>query len=66
MSKTRYSNSQIVVHWLVALLVGVAYITSGHPDHAKTDFDKLLIEIHITTGLLVAFLVLLRLPLRLL
>lgn len=65
MSTTRYSNPQILIHWLVALLVGIAYVTSGHPEHAKTDFDKLLIEIHITTGLLVAFLVLLRLPLRL-
>ncbi len=62
----RYPKLLIVMHWLMAALVLLAYLTSGNPVKAKTAFDVLLGQIHVASGLLVFGLFLLRLPLRML
>ena len=56
---THYPKLMIYSHWLTAALVAVAYISSGHPTR-----DGLVGEIHIASGLAVATLLLVRLPLR--
>jgi cytochrome b561 len=62
----RYAKTLIALHWLMAALVLLAYVTSGNPVKAKTAFDVLLGQVHVASGLLVFGLLLLRLPLRLL
>ncbi|MFC3913910.1 cytochrome b [Pseudaeromonas sharmana] len=61
----RYHPLLIGIHWLVALGVLVAYITSGDPTEAGNAFEELVGQTHVAAGDLVVVLVLLRLPLRL-
>lgn len=61
----RYHPLLIGIHWLVALGVLVAYITSGDPTEAGNAFEELIGQVHVAAGDMVAALVLLRLPLRL-
>ncbi len=58
---TRYPTPMILIHWLVALLVLTAYITGGNP--VRHGFEG---EIHVASGMAIALLFLIRLPLRLL
>lgn len=56
----RYPNKMIFIHWLVAAFVLVAYITGGNPVKHGVEGD-----IHITSGLIIAGLFLVRIPIRL-
>lgn len=56
----RYPNKMIFIHWLVAIFVLIAYITGGNP--VKHGFEG---SIHVTSGLIVAGLFLIRIPMRL-
>lgn len=56
----RYPNKMIFIHWLVVAFVLVAYITGGNP--VKHGFQG---DIHVTSGLVVAGLFLIRIPMRL-
>lgn len=58
---TRYPTPMILIHWLVAILVLTAYITGGNP--VRHGFEG---EIHVASGIAIAVLFLIRLPLRLL
>lgn len=58
---TRYPTPIILIHWLVAILVLTAYITGGNP--VRYGFEG---EIHVASGMAIAILFLIRLPLRLL
>lgn len=58
----RYSKTMIVVHWLTALLVIVAYLTSEGGRHVRTDPPML----HFAAGVAVLVLLLPRLIARLL
>lgn len=56
----RYPKAMIYSHWLTVVLVIIAYLSSGHPTR-----DGFIGEIHVVSGLLVAVMIILRLPLRL-
>ncbi|TNG96567.1 cytochrome b [Pasteurellaceae bacterium USgator11] len=56
---TRYPNAMIYSHWLTVVLVLIAYLSSGHPTR-----DGLIGELHVFSGLLVASMLIVRLPLR--
>lgn len=58
--QTRYPISIIALHWLMAALVIIAYITGGNP--VRNGFEG---EIHAASGMLIALLLLIRLPVRL-
>ena len=60
---TRHATPLIVLHWLTALAVSVAYLSSGDPtkiSHAVSG------PLHVASGLAAFALVVLRLPVRLL
>ena len=61
---TRYPTSLIALHWLTAVAVITAYVTSGDPSEAKNAFDFLVGQTHVLSGIAVFALVALRLPLR--
>lgn len=61
-----YPRPLLAVHWLVAAAVLLAYITGENPAKAKTALDLLVAQLHVASGLSVAALLLLRVPLRLL
>lgn len=63
---TRYPIPLIVLHWLTAAAVIIAYITSGNPAEAKNSLDFITGQTHVLSGIAVFALVALRLPLRLL
>lgn len=59
----RHATPLILLHWLTALAVVVAYVSSGDPTQASHALSG---QIHVASGLAVFLLVLIRLPLRLL
>lgn len=61
-----YPKPLLAVHWLVAAAVLLAYVTGGNPAKAKSAFDVFVSQLHVASGLGVAALLLLRVPLRLL
>lgn len=61
-----YPKPLLAVHWLVAVAVLLAYVTGGNPAKAKSAFDVFVSQVHVASGLSVAGLLLLRVPLRLL
>lgn len=63
---TRYPTPLIALHWLTALAVITAYVTSGNPAEAKNALDYITGQTHVLSGLTVFALLALRLPLRLL
>jgi cytochrome b561 len=63
---SRYPAPLIAMHWLTALAVVTAYVTSGNPAKAKDVFDALMGQVHVISGLAVLALVALRIPARLL
>jgi cytochrome b561 len=58
----RHASALILIHWLTALVVVVAYLASGDPTKASHALSG---QIHVASGLVVFLLVLIRLPLRL-
>jgi cytochrome b561 len=54
----------MILHWLTAAAVLIAYATSGDPTDAANQFDAALGQMHVASGFLVFALVALRLPLR--
>lgn len=58
---TRHASPLILLHWLTALAVIVAYVSSGDPTKASHALSG---QIHVASGLAVFALVLLRLPVR--
>ena len=63
---TRYPIPLIALHWLTALAVITAYVTSGNPAEAENSFDFIIGQTHVLSGIAVFALLALRLPLRLL
>ncbi len=61
---TRYPTPLIALHWLTAIAVITAYVSSGDPSKAKNSLDFILGQTHVISGLTVFALVALRLPLR--
>lgn len=61
-----YPTPLLAVHWLVAAAVLLAYVTGEDPGEAETAFEHLVAQLHVASGLSVAALLLLRIPLRLL
>lgn len=61
-----YPTALLAVHWLVAAAVLLAYVTGGNPAKATSAFDVFVSQVHVASGLSVAGLLLLRVPLRLL
>ena len=59
----RHSAPLILLHWLTALALVVAYVSSGDPTESGHSLSG---QIHVASGLAVFLLVLVRLPLRLL
>ncbi len=59
---TRHASPLILLHWLTALAVIVAYASSGDPTKASHAVSG---QIHVASGLTVFALALLRLPVRL-
>lgn len=59
----RHAAPLILLHWLTALAVVVAYVSSGDPTEAG---NALAGQLHVASGLTLFLLVALRLPLRLL
>lgn len=59
----RHAFPLILLHWLTALALAVAYVSSGDPTKASHALSG---QIHVASGLAVFLLVLVRLPLRLL
>ncbi len=59
----RHASPLILLHWLTALALVVAYVSSGDPTKAGHALSG---QIHVASGLAVFLLVLVRLPLRLL
>lgn len=59
---TRHASPLILLHWLTALAVIVAYVSSGDPTKASHALSG---QIHVASSLAVFLLVALRLPLRL-
>lgn len=59
---TRHATPLILLHWLTALAVVVAYVSSGDPTEAGHALSG---QIHVASGLAVFLLAALRLPLRL-
>jgi cytochrome b561 len=64
--KKSYPTPLLAVHWLVAAAVLLAYVTGGNPAKAQSAFDVFVSQVHVASGLSVATLLLLRVPLRLL
>jgi superoxide oxidase len=62
----RYPTLLIALHWLTALAVVIAYVTSGNPAEAKNTLDAVMGQAHVISGFAVFALVALRLPARLL
>jgi cytochrome b561 len=62
----RYPTLLIVLHWLTALAVIIAYVTSGNPAKVKDALDAVMGQAHVISGFVVFALVALRLPARLL
>ncbi len=62
---SRYPAPLLLLHWLTVVAVIVAYATSGDPSHAKSEIDTFVGQIHVASGLFVAALTGVRLPLRL-
>ncbi len=60
----RYSGLLIALHWLIAIAMIVAYVTSGDPTDPKNTLDYLMGQTHVIAGLSVFALTLVRLPLR--
>lgn len=60
---TRHAAPLIFLHWLTALAVVVAYLSSGDPSEARHALSG---QVHVASGLAVFLLVLIRLPTRLL
>lgn len=58
---TRHATPLMLLHWLTALAVVVAYGSSGDPSQARHALSG---QIHVASGLAVFALVLIRLPLR--
>ena len=61
---TRHPIPLIALHWLTAVVVITAYVTSGDPSEAKNSLDFLIGQTHVLSGITVFALVALRLPLR--
>lgn len=59
---TRHATPMILLHWLTALAVVIAYVSGGDPSKASHALSG---QIHVASGLTVFLLVALRLPLRL-
>lgn len=59
---TRHATPMILLHWLTAPAVVVAYVSSGDPSKASHVLSG---QIHVASGLAVFLLVALRVPLRL-
>lgn len=59
---SRHAPHLILLHWLTALAVVLAYASSGDPSKASHALSG---QIHVASGLAVFLLVALRLPLRL-
>lgn len=57
----RHASALILLHWLTAFAVIIAYVSSGDPTKAG---HALFGQIHVASGLAVVLLVALRLPLR--
>lgn len=60
----RYPSPLIAMHWIIALAVIVAYVTSGNPTKPKDAFDILAGQTHVIAGMTVFALTLIRLTLR--
>lgn len=60
----RYPGLLMALHWLVAIAVIVAYVTSGDPSKPKDTLDYLMGQTHVLAGMSVFALTLARLPLR--
>lgn len=58
---SRHATPLILLHWLTAFAVVVAYVSSGDPTEAGHALSG---QIHVASGLAVLLLVALRLPLR--
>ena len=63
---TPYATPLIALHWLTALAVVTAYITSGNPAEAKNSLDNITGQTHVLSGMTVFALLALRLPVRVL
>ncbi len=61
---TRYPTTLIALHWLTAVAVITAYVTSGDPSKVKNSLDFILGQTHVLSGITVFALLALRLPLR--
>jgi cytochrome b561 len=61
----RYPTLLIALHWLTAIAVVIAYVTSGNPAEAKGALDVAMGQAHVISGFAVFALVALRLPARL-
>lgn len=61
----RYPAPLLLLHWLTVAAVIVAYATSGDPSHAQSGMDAFVGQVHVASGLFVAALTGVRLPLRL-
>ena len=61
---TRYPIPLIALHWLTALAVVSAYVTSANPAEAENSLDFIIGQIHVLSGMAVFALLALRLPLR--
>lgn len=62
---TKYPFPFITLHWLTAVSVILAYLTSGDPTRAHSSLDALIGQLHVATGMLVFALVCVRVLLRL-
>ncbi len=60
---TRYATPLIFIHWLMAVAVVVAYVSSGDPTKESYALSG---QIHVWSGIEVFALLVLRLPLRVL
>lgn len=58
---TRYASPLIFIHWLMAVAVIIAYVSSGDPTKASQAISG---QVHVGSGLAVFALLALRLPLR--
>lgn len=61
---TRYPTPLIALHWLTAVAVITAYITSGNLAEAENSLNLIIGQTHVLSGISVFALVALRLPLR--
>lgn len=56
----KYPAPMIVLHWLMAVLVIIAYTTGGNP----VEYGGIVGEIHVLSGILVGILFFVRIPVR--